>query len=158
MRYRESVVPGDYSRLNRPRIATQVNVFFYGLFMDESLLAKEGISPTSSAVGYVDGFALRIGERATLLRSAGARSYGVMMTISRDDVRKLYSDSSVADYVPEPVSVEFPDGSNAEAVCYNVTLDKVGGTNKDYARSLLEVAGRLGLPGSYLDQIRQAAI
>lgn len=135
-----------------------MNVFFYGLFMDESLLATKGISPTFSAVGYVDGFALRIGARATLLRSTGTRSYGVMMNISPDEARTLYSDSSLADYVPEPVVVEFSDGSRAEAVCYNVTPDKVGGTSKEYARSLLEVAGRLGFPGSYLDQIRQAGI
>ena len=135
-----------------------MNVFFYGLFMDEALLAKKGISPSSATVGYVDGFALRIGERATLLRSAGARSYGVIMNISPDEAKELYADSSVADYVPEPVTVELSDGSKVEAICYNLSVDKVTGTNKDYAESLMEVAGRLGFPDSYLDQIRQAAI
>ncbi len=135
-----------------------MNVFFYGLFMDEALLAKKGISPSSATVGYVDGFALRIGERATLLRSAGARSYGVIMNISPDEAKELYADSSVADYVPEPVTVELSDGSKVEAICYNLSVDKVTGTNNDYAESLMEVAARLGFPDSYLDQIRQAKI
>jgi|GEM_PF-4746406 len=48
----------------------------------------------------------RIGERATLVSSAGARSYGVMMNISSDQAKELYSDKSVADYLPESVIVE----------------------------------------------------
>jgi len=38
-----------------------VRVFFYGLFMDESLLATKGIEPSKVNLGFVDGFGLRIG-------------------------------------------------------------------------------------------------
>mgnify|MGYP001172900674 CR=1 FL=1 len=124
--------------------------------MDESLLVEKGMSPGSVAVGHVDGFALRIGERATLLHSAGARAYGVMMDISYDAVRELYAESGVADYEPEPVTVKLADGSEVEAVCYNLPEEKITGTNKDYAASLMELAARLGFPESYLDEIRQA--
>ncbi len=149
-------------RDNKPVVArirngTLMNVFFYGLFMDNTLLDEKGISVSNTAVGYVDGFALRIGERATLVRCAGARAYGVVMNVAAADVEHLYADSSVADYVPEPVTVTRIDGSNAEASCYNLPLDKVTGTNKNYAQSLLELADRLGLPDVYLEQIRQAA-
>lgn len=133
-----------------------MNVFFYGLFMDENLLAEKGIAVSHAVVGYVDGFRLRIGERATLQRCAGARAYGVMMEVSPNEVRELYAESSVADYVPESVTVEFMDGSNAEASCYNLPRAKVSGTNKGYAEALLGVAIQLGLPESYLEQIRQA--
>ncbi len=135
-----------------------MNVFFYGLFMDEDLLAKKGISPSKAEVGFVDGFALRIGERATLIRSADTRSYGVMMNISPDQANELYAESSVADYVPESVTVELLNGSKVEASCYNLPVDKVTGTNKVYAQALLEVANRLGLPESYLVEIRQAGV
>ncbi len=126
--------------------------------MDETLLAKKGISPSNAEVGHVDGFALRIGERATLIRSAGTRSYGVMMNISSDQAKQLYAESSVADYVPESVTVELLNGSKVEASCYNLPVDKVTGTNKVYAQALLEVANRLGLPESYLVEIRQAGV
>ena len=135
-----------------------MNVFFYGLFMDEDLLAKKGISPSKAEVGFVDGFALRIGERATLIRAADTRSYGVTMNISSDQANELYAESSVADYVPESVTVELLNGSKVEASCYNLPVDKVTGTNKVYAQALLEVANRLGLPESYLVEIRQAGV
>ncbi len=133
-----------------------MRVFFYGLFMDEGLLAKKGIVPSDAVVGYVDGFGLRIGERATLLRSAGTRAYGVMMEISSVEVKNLYSESSVADYVPEPVTVQLIDGSQVEASCYILPGDKITGTNKAYAEALLDVAKELDLPESYLGEIRQA--
>lgn len=135
-----------------------VKVFFYGLFMDKGLLAEKGIIPSKAVVGYVDGFGLRIGERATLLRSPNARAYGVVMDISPSDVKNLYSESSVADYVPEPVTVECTDGHKIEASCFNLPNEKVTGTNKAYAKALLEVARKLRLPDSYVDEISQAEI
>ncbi len=133
-----------------------MRVFFYGLFMDESLLATKGIKPTDVSVGFVDGYGLRIGERATLVRRRGGRAFGTMMDIAPDEVMELYAEDSVADYLPEPVTVELMDGTKVEATCYNLPSAKVTGTNKDYAESLLQLAGRLGLPDSYLDEIRQA--
>ena len=135
-----------------------MNVFFYGLFMDEDLLAKKGITPSKAEVGFVDGFALRIGERATLIRSADTRSYGVMMNISSDQANELYAESSVADYVPESVTVALAVGGKVEATCYNLPVDKVTGTNRVYAEALWEVANSLGLPKNYLDEIRQAGV
>ena len=131
-----------------------MKVFFYGLFMDEDLLAEKGISPRNAVVGSLDGFALRIGERATLLRSAGTRSYGVVMDVGPNETKALYTEPSVADYAPEPVAVELADGSTVDAVCYNLPVEKVTGTNTVYAKALMEVARRLDFPDSYLDQIR----
>ena len=34
--------------------------------MDESLLATKGIKPSEVNLGFVDGYGLRIGERATV--------------------------------------------------------------------------------------------
>ena len=133
-----------------------MRVFFYGLFMDERLLATKGVKPTNISVGFVDGYRLSIGERATLVRHPGDRAYGAMMDIDPDEATHLYAEDSVADYLPEAVTVELTDGTQVEATCYNLPSAKVTGTNKDYAESLLKVANRLGLPDSYIDQIRQA--
>ena len=133
-----------------------MRVFFYGLFMDESLLATKGIEPSDVNPGFVDGYALRICERATLVRRPESRAYGVMMDISAGEATELYAEESVADYLPEPVVVELMDGAQVEATCYNLPSDKVTGANNDYAESLLEVATRLEFPDSYLEQIRQA--
>jgi hypothetical protein len=129
-------------------------VFFYGLFMDESLLASKGIRPESSAIGYVEGFRLHIGERATLLPAQGSRSCGVMMELTADQVAALYSDDSVSDYVAEPVVVHLRDGRQVAAVCYNLPVSKLTGTNRQYAADLLALATMLGMPESYLAHIR----
>lgn len=134
-----------------------MNVFFYGLFMDEALLARKGIFPSNTATGHVDGFALHIGARATLLHSAGARAYGIVMTVDPEEAKALYTESSVADYSPEPVTVELSNGSKVEAACYNLPANKITGTNKDYAESLAKLATKIGFPDAYVDQIRRAS-
>ncbi|HSR70546.1 MAG TPA: gamma-glutamylcyclotransferase family protein [Acidobacteriota bacterium] len=134
-----------------------IAVFFYGLFMDESLLASKGIRPSSAAIGHLEGYGIRIGSRATLVREHGNRAHGVLMMLQAKDVEALYSDESVADYVSEPVSVVLSDGSPASAICYNLPEQKLEGKNVDYARSLLSLAGELGLPADYVEQIRAQA-
>ena len=124
--------------------------------MDESILASKGVQPVESAVGYVDGYALRIGERATLLPEANNRAYGVMMKISVEDAAALYSEPSVADYVAETVLVNLPNDVRVSAVCYNLPAAKLAGTNPAYAAALLSLATRLGLPDSYLEKIRRS--
>jgi hypothetical protein len=133
-----------------------VKIFFYGLFMDESLLATKGIEPSEIRIGFVNGYALRIGERATLVRRPGSRAYGVIMEIAPGEANELYAEPSVADYQAEPVIAELVDGTRVDAACYNLPGDKVTGANRKYAEALLDVATRLGFPDAYLDQIRQA--
>jgi len=132
----------------------KIAVFFYGLFMDEALLASRGIAPSHATLGYVDGYRLKIGKRATLIPQRAARAHGVLMTIGREDATALYSDESVSDYIPEPVSVLLPGGAVEPAVCYNLPPGKLEGTNSAYAESLLRLATKLGFPDEYLDTIR----
>lgn len=132
-----------------------VAVFFYGLFMDEALLASKGVHPIRVANGYVDGLRLRICSRATLVSEEGSRAYGVLMEVRSEDVGTLYADESVADYVPEPVAVVLADGSKETATCYNLPLNKLQGTNPQYAAALHELAEKLHFPNDYLEQIRR---
>lgn len=134
-----------------------IKVFFYGLFMDEALLASKGIRPTFSSFGYVEGFRLHIGERATLLLAPDSRSYGVLMEVTAHQAARLYSDHSVRDYVAEPVVVHLRDEVRVAAVCYNLPASRVSGTNPEYAAALLALATRLRMPESYLAVIRSAA-
>ena len=60
-------------------------MLFYGLFMDESLPAEKDLRPTESAIGEVDGIALRIGRCATLLTKANSRAYGALMKIPSEE-------------------------------------------------------------------------
>ena len=133
----------------------QVSVFFYGLFMDVSLLASRGIRCSHGIIGHVEGYGIRIGARATLVPEQGNRAYGLLVKMEPKDVEALYSDESVTDYVAEPVSVVLADGSQESAICYNLPKHKIEGANVEYALSLLSLAAKLGLPDGYLQQIRK---
>jgi len=134
----------------------QIMIFFYGLFMDESLLASKGVHPTEQTIGYVDGFGLHIGKRATLLPDPNSRTYGVVMKINSEDAAALYSEPNVAEYIAESVVVELPGNIQVSAVCYNLPAVSLTGTNPEYAAALLALATKLGLPDSYLGHIRKA--
>ncbi len=135
----------------------QIAVFFYGLFMDQTLLAAKGIRPSRALAGHVDGYVLRIGSRATLVHDKNHKVYGVLMTLGAEDVTALYSEESVADYEAEIVSVALADGTHEAAVCYILPESKLNGTNAQYASALLELAARLNFPRHYLRQIRNQA-
>ena len=134
----------------------EIAVFFYGLFMDESLLASKGVHPTESVIAYVDGYRLHIGKRATLLPEKDSRAYGVLMNITSQEAAALYSEQSVADYIAESVVVNVPGELQLSAVCYNLPAAKLAGTNSEYAAALLTLATELGLPDSHLGHIRSA--
>ena len=44
-----------------------MEVFFYGLFMDGNILLKNGIKPSNLRRGYLNDYALKIGNRASLI-------------------------------------------------------------------------------------------
>ena len=134
-------------------------VFFYGLFMNVGLLEDMGIHPALVGPAELAGFELRIGDRATLVRRVGFRSYGQLMDLSHDDVDRLYSGPGLEDYAPEPVNVRLlEDQSVCEALSYHLPLAKLGtASNAEYARQLADVARKTGFPDDYCRFIEQLA-
>lgn len=130
-------------------------VFFYGLFMDRTLLLQKGIRPANPRKGYLNNYALQIGNRASLLPSQGERAYGMVMSLAEDALQKLYSEVSVADYVPEIVDVITDTGQTVSATCYNLPAEFLTGTNAAYAQSLYALAQQEGFPDDYLEHIRK---
>jgi hypothetical protein len=61
--------------------ARRALVFFYGLFMDHTLLEAKGFAPADVELGSITGHSLRIGRRATLVPESGGRVYGAVMTL-----------------------------------------------------------------------------
>lgn len=131
-----------------------MEVFFYGLFMDQDLLLKSGVEPENPRIGFLKDFELKIGNRASLIHSPGSRSYGVLMNCNKEALKRLYSEASVADYLPETVMVYTEDAAPTTAICYNLPPEKISGTNSKYANALYELAKTLDLPDTYLLKIR----
>lgn len=132
-----------------------IDVFFYGLFMDETLLAGKGVQPTRVRRGWVDGYDLRIGQRATLVPNENGSAHGMVMSLSHRDIDALYADPSVQAYRPEAVIVRVAQGETIPALCFNlVDAPDESERNPEYAAKLRAVAERLQLPVDYVDAIR----
>jgi hypothetical protein len=142
----------------RPTVtAEHVNIFFYGLFMDMGLLQQRGLAPRNPQIARLDGYDIEIRDRATVIRNATARVYGIVTELTHAEIGTLYADPSVRDYRPEAVLVTLADDRQVPAWCY--TLPQVTGARRNtvYAVRLLEVAKTLAFPGDYLDTLQRLA-
>ena len=125
----------------------RVDVFFYGLFMDEQVLAAQGIQATQPRRAYAEGLKLRIGQRATLVPEGGARAYGMVYALTKAELERLYAQPGLEAYRAEPIEVRVFDGSNLTAMCYNLAAaPEREETNAEYAARLRDVLTRLGFP------------
>lgn len=132
----------------------RVEVFFYGLFMDEAVLREKGLRPLGRRVASVENFRLVVGERATLVPCAGGAAHGVLFSLTHGEVDALYSEHSVSAYRPEAVCAQLADGTFVPALCFNLpTPPAPGERNPIYASKLRELAARLGLPADYVSSI-----
>jgi hypothetical protein len=132
----------------------RVSVFFYGLFMDAEALRAKGLTPVGVRQARVRGMRLRIGKRAALVASPTDSAYGVVMELTHAEIDRLYGEPGVVVYRPEAVVAELTDGSAVPALCFNLPVaPRADERNPEYAATLRELAGRLGLPAEYIDSL-----
>lgn len=133
----------------------KIDVFFYGLFMDEALLRDKGINPENPRMAFVENFALIIGERASLVPALGGTVYGFLFSLTHSEVDALYSEESVSAYRPEAVLAKLANGNVAPALCFNLpTPPSTNERNSEYVAKLRELASRIGLPPDYVSSIQ----
>jgi hypothetical protein len=136
----------------------RINVFFYGLFMDEQVLAAQGIAAVMPRRAFADGFRLCIGQRASLVAECGARAYGMVYALTRSELDRLYLQPGLEAYRAERIAVRGLDGSDLTAMCYNLgTVPERGEASADYAARLSVVLTRLGFPPEYVTGISTPA-
>ena len=133
----------------------KIDVFFYGLFMDEAFLWAKGITSPNLRVASVAGFQLRIGNRATLVLAPGERVFGVVASLSHSELEQLYSEPSVQAYKPEAVLAYLLNGESLAVLCFNlVELTTTDEHNPEYAAKLRALATRLQFPLDYVSSIQ----
>lgn len=123
------------------------DIFFYGLFMDESLLRAKGVEPRLPRKAVVPNYQLRIGQRAMLCEQPSAKAFGVVYALTDVEIDLLYDAPGLEMYRPEAVVATFEDGSSNTVTTYN--LQDTTGTdepNLEYAEKLRVVFERLGFP------------
>jgi len=122
------------------------NVFFYGLYMDEEILKSKGVKPRNKRRAIADGYALRLGNMATLLKKENATAYGMVYSLTHEEMDILYKNSGLTQYVNEALMVELEDKSNIVTLC-SVLLDepKADERNDEYYQKLVSCMKKYGL-------------
>ncbi len=132
----------------------RVDGFFYGLFMDVGLLEASGVTAENPRKAYVDGYSLRIGDRATLVPAEGGRAYGMVLALTHGELDLLYGAPGLESYRPEALQVTLMDGGSVPALCYNLLeAPEDHERNNAYSAKLREVLGRLGFPEDYVTSV-----
>ena len=115
------------------------DVFFYGLYMDEEILKSKNVEPRNKRIAVADGYELRIGKMATLIRKDKAKSHGLVYSLTHDEIDVLYAKSGLTAYVTEALMVELEDGSSIAALTCNLlhspTHDE---SNDEYFQKLIK--------------------
>ena len=125
------------------------DIFFYGLFMDESILRAKGVEARAPQKAVVRDYQLKIGQRAMLVRQSSSQAYGMVYTLTEDEIDSLYSELGLEMYQPELVVVTFEDGSSSEVTMFNLPDDAdTGEPNLEYAAKLRLMLERLGFPAA----------
>ena len=107
--------------------------------MDEEILKNYNVEPRNKQVAMANGYELRIGKMATLIRKNKAKSHGIMYSLTHDEIDTLYVKSGLTDYVTEALIVELKDGSSVAALCYNLLNPPADDeSNDEYYQKLMK--------------------
>jgi hypothetical protein len=132
-----------------------IDVFFYGLYMDEAVLRSAGVTPRSPRKACAHGFALRIGKRATLVRVRDSVAWGVVYALTPEELAKLYGAPGLEAYQPEDIEVTLENRAIIPARVYNLPAPPAGDErNPEYVEKLKAALRRLDMPAEYIESIR----
>lgn len=128
-----------------------IDVFFYGLYMDESVLAGAGVTARSPRKARADGFTLRIGRRATLVRAPGGIVWGVVFALTPEELARLYGGPGLELYQPQEIEVVLENRAIVPARVYTLPEPPAPDErNPEYVEKLKAVLTRLGFPAEYI--------
>jgi hypothetical protein len=132
-------------------MTARIDTFFYGLYMDETVLAGAGVTARHGRKARAVGFALRIGRRATLVKETGATAWGMVFALTEGELDRLYGAPGLEVYRPEQVEVALENRAIITARVYNLPQPPAPDErNPEYAGKLKAVLTRLGFPADYV--------
>jgi len=121
-------------------------VFFYGLYMDPTILEQKGVVPRQPCLASVENYELRIGNKATLLRSPGKLCHGMVYSLTQEEIHALYWGSGLEEYRTEAVLVKVGGKVSAALCCNLLHPPEDDESNPVYASKLKHTMQKLGVP------------
>lgn len=124
------------------------DVFFYGLFMDERVLASKGVIPRNPRLAFVSHHIVKLGAKAMLLPSFGQKAYGMLYQLNQDEMDRLYVDQH--DYRTQTLSatiVGLEEKALPQMVISMVHIDPPidSAQNPEYSTQWMRLIQRLGI-------------
>lgn len=130
----------------------RVRIFFYGTFMDATVLAAHGINSPEVVPARLSSYELSIRPRVNLVRVDRSCVYGSIALATHREIANLYADLEKVfglKYLPEPVLAEALDGTLLPVLCYIAPQMDDEAPDPHYVKQLAECVRGLGLPEWY---------
>lgn len=133
-------------------------VFFYGAYINFSVLREIDLIPEEYRVATLSGFRLNIAPSATLSRETGSTVWGIIATATHEELRRLYVEHAKiflgGDYFPRAVTVMDTNDNIIPALCYICDDMKPVPAKSDYLEQIARPAEEYGFPKEYVKMIR----
>ena len=135
-----------------------VDVFFYGSYINFSVLREAGIGERPFEVVSALGFELVISPLANLKRKPHGLIFGIRTRLTHPELDALYTDHALGKlggrYLPEAVLVRQQSGEVLPALCYIAHHMAPAKPDPAYVDRILHPAKAYRFPQWYVDQIR----
>ncbi|MBI3845467.1 MAG: gamma-glutamylcyclotransferase [Planctomycetes bacterium] len=136
----------------------KVWTFFYGSYMNFSVLREVDLVLETFEVAKLSGFDIVIRPRANLVRSSECCVYGIVATATHGELARLYAHAKEKlgeTYVPEAVLVETRGGTWRPALCYICPAMEPRPAAADYVERIVAPARQFGFPEWYVARLER---
>ncbi len=133
--------------------------FFYGSFMNRTVVARQGVTLGEAEMARLPGFAIRMQPLSNVVPAEDACVYGVLARLTHRELGRLYSHlpgAAVDTYRPDAVLVQTQTGVWRPALCYIAPPREPTRAATGYLDDLLVAAREYAFPDWYILQLEQA--
>lgn len=130
----------------------KVAVFFYGTFMDPTVLRVHQVSATDVTPASVQGFELVIEPRVNLRAVEASSVFGSIVSVTHAELERLYGglkETFGLTYLPYAVLATTTSGEVRPALCYVAQHMEPGPADPGYVTELANCVRALGHPEWY---------
>ncbi|MFQ5524915.1 MAG: gamma-glutamylcyclotransferase [Thermoanaerobaculia bacterium] len=133
-----------------------VLVFFYGSYINRTVLREVELQPERFEVARLDGYDISIGPLANVHEAPGKVVWGVLASATQDELDRLYAHArNVLGGVYEPRLVPVSTKSGTEAaLCYVADSLPEAPASADYVGRIVDPGRELGFPDDYIEHLK----
>lgn len=131
-------------------------VFFYGSYINRSVLREVELEPARFEVARLDGYDISIGPLANVHKAEGKTVWGVLASATQDELDHLYAHARNVlggVYEPQLVPVTTLSGRVEAALCYVAESLPKAPASADYVGRIVRPARELGFPAEYIERL-----